>query len=389
MNTPRFLKMYENSQMKMERYYEVMATFRKGGITPQNVDEIILQLKSLPQPHLRSEKDFEIFSKFNLCEVNPEDHIAIMREVIRRGIQLSKKCWHYEAGVKSCNVDRFGRIIINGAHSVQNNRILNEIAEDGHIMEYDKLETKFVGKEIGRYKASVFYGFCNKHDSIFRPIEVEEYKASEEQNFLFAYRAFVVSSHKALEVGAWTKIDPQLKKDIQENKEYFDKALQNQDYGAIKSFVYKMPYFCPIASSSSFYLDYDFEGMPIEHSETKRMEDIFITLFPIKDCTFFILSYFRIDEKIYGMLGDQIQKRSNFESDLTMLIAAHTEDVYFKPSYFEKYISKLTKELEQLMNQTQKDNAVRLPNGKIMVTGSKTPNNYLNNTFGINFFYKD
>jgi len=98
-----------------------------------------------------------------------------------------KECFHED---ENCNE----RII--KAHSVQNNKILNVISEDGHVhmfgSELDEgyhLKAKMQNK--GRKVATTFTGFCGYHDNeIFKPIEAHHYIiGNKEQEFLFAYRA--------------------------------------------------------------------------------------------------------------------------------------------------------------------------------------------------------
>ena len=116
------------------------------------------------------------------------------------------------------------------------------------------------------------------------------------------------------------------------------------------------------------------------------MEDIFVTLLPTDNKTYFLLSYFQQDKNLYGHLGEQLTKRNNLKSDITMLIAAHTENVYFNPTYYTTFIEKYEKELEVIMFQSQMDYASIDEYSKLNVDFSFTPSNYLNNPYGINFF---
>ena len=72
------------------------------------------------------------------------------------------------------------------AHSIQNNRILNFISENGKVI---SMRDKF--SPIGRGVATTFSGFCSKHDNqLFVDIEDIPYLTGNmKQNFLFSYRA--------------------------------------------------------------------------------------------------------------------------------------------------------------------------------------------------------
>ncbi|WP_316635979.1 hypothetical protein [uncultured Flavobacterium sp.] len=381
-----FLQITEHPQINHECFFEVMRDFRKGGLTPVIYKDFIEIVKNLPSIYERKRSDYDIFNKFNLINVTEEDNSIIMKEVIKRGIERSKICWHPKASNTNCKVDKSGRIIVSAAHSLQNNGVLSKIVENGHVMSYTFDKGDFEGKELGKNHASIFWGFCNTHDAIFSPIEVTEYIKTEEQNFLYAYRGFVVSSHKKLEVSSWMNYGEQSDNDIKENKKIFDDAILANDFSVIETEIFELPLFYPIAASSSFYLDFDFEGNEIAHSE-ERMEDVFITLFPSGvNKTYFLLSYFKQDSHLYKNLGDQLRKRDNLKSDISMLIAAHVENVYFNPVYYKIFIEKHEDDLMKIMHEAQMDYASLDENDQIKAQISLTPNNYLTNPLKINFF---
>jgi hypothetical protein len=380
-----FLNQLENPQINYEMFYEVMRDFRKGGLNPTMYDEFLNTIAQLPKHHIRHASDYNIFNKFNLIDVTEEEFAVILREVMRRGVEKSKICWHHEANSSTCNVDSSGKIIVTAAHSIQNNGVLSKIVDDGHVMSYSINQGEFDGIQLRKNHASIFWGFCNTHDAIFRPIENNPYSETPEQNFLFAYRGFVVSAHKKLEVSTWIHYGEQSEKDILETKRIFDAAILGADYSVIETEVFMLPAFYPIAVSSAYYLDFDFEGNAIPHSED-RMEDIFITLLPTENKTYFLLSYFKQDKNLYGNLGAQLRKRNNLKSDITMLIAAHAENVYFNPTYYMTFIEKFEEDLKVILFESQMDHGTYDDNGNLKVDFSFTPSNYLDNPLKINFF---
>jgi hypothetical protein len=380
-----FLEKLQNPQIRHERLFEVMRDFRKGGLNPSNYDEFMSTVKSLPKLVDRTYQHYNVFNKFSLTDLTEKEFNVVMNEVKRRGKEKSKFCWHPEASTATCNVDAAGKIIISAAHSIQNNGVLSKIIEDGEVMSYNLNKSEFEGKEVHKNQASIFLGFCNKHDAIFRPIENYPYTGTDEQHFLYAYRGFVVSSHKKIEVSNWINFGPQSDNDIVENRKIFDLGIINKDFSKVETEVFVLPAFYPIAVSSSFYLDYDFEGNPIKHSDD-RMEDIHVTLFPEGNKTYFLLSYFKHDAHLYGKLGAQLQARNNLKSDITMLIAAHTENVFFNPKYYKVYIEQYEKFLDLIFFQTQMDYFNIDENDKMSFDFSFTPSNYLHNAYEINFF---
>jgi hypothetical protein len=381
-----FLQITEHPQINHECFFEVMRDFRKGGLSPIIYKDFIEMVKNLPSIYERKPADYNSFKKFSLKDVTDEDKSIITKELIRRGIEKSKICWHPKASDTNCKVDNRGKIIVSAAHSLQNNGVLSNIAENGHVMSYTFDKGDFDGKELGKNHASIFWGFCNTHDAIFRPIEVTDYIKTDEQNFLYAYRGFVVSSHKKVEVSSWMNYGEQSDNDIKENKKIFDNAILANDFSVIETEIFELPLFYPIAASSSFYLDFDFEGNEIPHSD-ERMEDIFVTLFPSGvNKTYFLLSYFKQDRHLYKNLGDQLRKRDNLKSDISMLIAAHVENVYFNPVYYKTFIEKHEDDLMKISHEAQMDYASLDENDQIKAQISLTPNNYLTNPYKINFF---
>ena len=380
-----YLGILRNPQIRYNVFLEVMRDFRKGGLNPENFEEVINILNRLSIFQDITPIHYLELSKFNLTNISDDDLQVIIQEVQKRGIQKCKKCWHPNASSTTCDLDNFGNLKVSAAHSIQNNGILNRIGENGHVMTYSFDKGEYKGKNKGKNLASVFWGFCNTHDGIFRPIEVEPYNQTIEQNFLFAYRGFVVSSHKKIEGAYLMNFGEQSDKDIEENKKIFDNAILKQQYDILETIVIELPAFYPIATSSCFYLDFDFEGNPISHSD-ERMENIFISLFPTDKKTYFLISYFKIDRPLYGNLEQQLRTRGNLKSDITMLIGAHVENVYFNPKYYSTFIHQHEKSLLQLLKETQNDFVQKdFETGEEIIT-SMTPNNYLKNIYDVNFF---
>jgi hypothetical protein len=365
--------------------YEVMRDFRMGGLTPVNYADFISEINSLPKIELREEKHLRAFDRFGFKDVTEDDFNTIMREVNKRIIQKSKKCWHPNASSSTCDLDNAGNIKITAAHSLQNNGILSRIAENSHVVTYDKDIAEFHAKKVSKNVASTFFGFCNTHDAIFRPIEVDSYNKTDEQNFLFAYRGFVVSAHAKYVASNLINYGAQADNDISENIRIFNDAIKRKDYSIIETEVFELPNHYPFAATASFYLDYDFEGNPIVHSDD-RMEYIFISFFPIEKKSYFLLSFFKKDSSLYKNLGYQIRKRNNVKSDVSVMLAGHVENIFFNPIYFSTFIEKFEHEIEALVEETQQDLAMVNDKGESKGTVSFTSSSYLENKYGINLF---
>ena len=232
-----FLNQLENPQFNHKAFFEVMRDFRKGGLNPTNFNDFMQIIDKLPPINKRTKADYAEFDKLGLIDVTQTDFPPIMREVIKRSIALSKKCWHPLASPTTCKVDASGNIIISAAHSIQNNGVLSQVAEDSHVVTYAVDVGEFTAKKLSKNVASIFWGFCNTHDAIFNPIETIPYTKTDEQNFLFAYRGFVVASHKKIEVGNFMDFGTQADNDTIETKKIFDDAIITNDYSCIETVV--------------------------------------------------------------------------------------------------------------------------------------------------------
>jgi hypothetical protein len=92
------------------------------------------------------------------------------------------------------------------AHSIQNARILEALATDGHIISLTRRMDREKGPQVdfglvGRNLSTTFTGFCAKHDrDIFYPIEKNELDIDDPFHlFLIAYRAVTRELHATME----------------------------------------------------------------------------------------------------------------------------------------------------------------------------------------------
>lgn len=380
-----FLNQLEDPQLNHEEFFEVLRDFRKGGLRPENYTQFLEIVKSLPPINQRQREDYNKFGTLGLKDVSQEEFPVILKEVFKRAINKSKKCWHPSASPTTCKVDSIGNIIVSAAHSLQNNEVLSQVAKEGIVTTYAVEAGEFKAKKIHKNAASIFWGFCNIHDAVFYPIEINPYSQTKEQNFLFAYRAFVVAAHKKIEVTHLVQFGLQSDNDIIETKKIFDDAIINCDYECIETRVIEMPTFYPMAVSGSFYLDFDFEGNSIPHSEG-RIECIYVTLFPIINKTTLLISYFESDNALYGNIGPQLVQRNNLKSDISILLAAHVENIYYNPDYYQTFIESQQDKIEKVAFEAQIDLASINDNDEHTNIISITPSNYLSNPYEINLF---
>ncbi|MGT2907915.1 YecA family protein [Streptococcus dentiloxodontae] len=237
-----------------------------------------------------------------------------------------------EAYIKQClhpNVEECDEKIIK-AHSIQNNQILKKISTNGEVyMPLSKDSLPFITIDrYGRKVASVFTGFCKKHDKIlFQPIEDREFTKTEEQIFLYTYRTFAYEYHRKLEANNFLRIiaqkttdnhDGQLGfelaiKDFLLDKKEFDKSIQNKCFDSLINRVWEFENEVKFAGSCFYSPKTDFEGKRIQNAENvnEPLSHVFLTVFPQGGKTYAIISWLKKDELLFKSYGSFLDKLNN------------------------------------------------------------------------------
>ncbi|MGB5686181.1 MAG: hypothetical protein WBM35_10225, partial [Candidatus Electrothrix sp.] len=138
-----YIKLIKHPQINHELFFEILSNFRKGGLNPDIWNDFITVVKK----NERNEGGEELFQQFNLVDISQDDFTAAYRELRKRSIEKNKKCWHPEASNTTCDIDSRGRIIVSAAHSIQNNGVLSQIAENGHVITIDFKEGLLTGSK--------------------------------------------------------------------------------------------------------------------------------------------------------------------------------------------------------------------------------------------------
>lgn len=260
--------------------FEIMKDLRIGGLNPTNYDHFIsvisallrkfeeldnqqedsLEFISSISPNYAMQKKLILIkhnlTQFNLREVSEKEKGLIFEQITKKIDSKFRFCWHPEASFNNCTLDETGNVKISSAHSIQKGKFLERLSEKNDVRQF-RFSKFGRDKSIPIKFASTFWGFCNNHDKIFNPIENKECSFTDEQNFLFAYRAFVSSSHTKLKFIDYYDFGEQSQVDIINNKKIFDKAIFEKDYSVIQTDIIVLDYEYPLAVSSASDLDYE------------------------------------------------------------------------------------------------------------------------------------
>lgn len=254
-----------------------------------------------------------------------------------------------------------GRIV--DSHSVQKERYLRNVAEDGWVMVIEPSgpgKAEFMRKGIK--KASVFSGFCQFHDAaVFSPIENKAIvKPNAKQHFWLAYRACSREFSKkiggldALEaVRASDRFGPlrstaerivmQGRRDAHNRQRLFDKAIKDRNFGLLRNFyrTVKQPF--SITASVSFCWDRALDGQLFYDTTTMRgvVPFVMLSVLPHAEEVAIAASIFREDRQVYINPLKEVFERMNDDDFLSVVsywLVDYCENWFSKPSLVSSWV---------------------------------------------------
>lgn len=311
--------------------------------------------------------------------------------------EITKKCRFSDClypDSKNCS----NKVITS--HSIQS-ALLKKISVNGRVISFDIRKTLYTNEfgEIGIKSASTFTGFCNYHDTvIFSEIENKDYEESENQNFLYAFRACIreyvkkkesvchinnllekfKSSSYSTNLEIIKKMSMIGLNDLSSYSDLFFKEIikeKSQNFNIIKTFTFELSYEALIVVNSVFTISYDFQGNLINDlTDTSKIPaPVFLNIFPQNKKTFILLSWFEYGDGIYNAIKKDIERLSDYEKEFffTNLILCHCENFFMSP---QKY-NKIGKKAKQFLVEKF-----------IKTTGSQGIPNYLTIKPSVNLF---
>ena len=265
------------------------------------------------------------------------------------------------------------------AHSVQNSRVLDLLARDGHVkalsLKASKDNIEIVMEDVGRNKATTFEGFCSEHDSeIFRPIEENPIDISDERHlFLLAYRATVRELHvlmdaaikiqatygKRIELGLDTGNEPEPAGMFAINhilrahstylyKDYLDRALQSQRYSDLLHRVITIHHKIPTIAVCSLY----------SIDNVQRDGDwvrVALNVFPISEtASAVVFSCAPNDSELVSASLDRIcNSEGHYQGYLvSRLILNNCENFVISPAYYDQWTAEKQKDVLSYFTKT-------------------------------------
>ncbi len=232
--------------------------------------------------------------KYKFCHLNRESESLLQPWEASKKFQQAfstKTCLTPDAWKNECHGQ------ISSAHTVPK-ASLKQIARNGHVYSFKPSLKKlrenqgvFLPELVGVNKASIFTGFCSRHDNdIFTPLEKKAFSGTSEQCFLLGYRSLAKEYYNKHAAGAFhnllqdadkgqtplkqleiqTSIQAQeigLGTSIQDNNHYkskYDSILESRVFNTVRGYIIEFEAPPPVMCSGGFFPEQDFDGAELQ-----------------------------------------------------------------------------------------------------------------------------
>ncbi len=258
------------------------------------------------------------------------------------------------------------------AHTVQKKGGLSAIAEAGHVLtvkpimkEMIKTEGNPQPRKIGVKKASVFPGFCSKHDSdLFKPVEGKSLTLGTQTAFLFSYRAvayepfskegqrqftlnmreadsgmpfwnqaklqsFLYDMINGLELGV---------RDVKCWKDQFDEQLLSGSHDDFHFVAVRFDSILPIVACCAFHPEFDLNGAHLQQlgQDMFELDHVTLTVTAFEGNTVVVFGWIGPQNGPARTLADSFLAidDSRKADALVRLLFIHTDNVFLRPSWW-------------------------------------------------------
>lgn len=290
----------------------------------------------------------------------------------------TKQCCARDVGLGSCD----GSVI--KAHTVSRGPNLAKIAVDGHVLHYaaiiadmNKNGGKLSVKKIGIRDASVFYGFCSKHDrELFSCIENEVFTGRPDQCLAVAYRTMSrelygkdAGAHlretlreadkgfKPLEQLMLQKMLDEIntaneaaRREIRATHNSLTTALVDNRPDTISSVVFEFVGHLPFMFAGAWSPFNDLHGRELQKGYVDELlEQIFVSSFAGSPGSAICVSWRNIEGAPGHVIAEQLLALPDDQlaSALLQFVMKHVENVFFSPDWFKALSDEQRERLHQ------------------------------------------
>lgn len=298
---------------------------------------------------------------FKDCHMNREQQRKLTDSEIRSNISRIMDAMEYCcATFDSSNCNGF----IKGAHTIQRGRVLASMAEKGKVGTFYRNTHGFndirsIQNGI-KGQASIFYGYCDYHDSeLFKKIEVEEFTVSPENCWASSYRAICHEYYQkksAKNAVNWQKENcdkgylPYEQLILQESLVYLERdinkgfddisrikyefeQLKNNQLNNFTSYIVQLDSPLDIAVCGTISPYYDINGKKIQNlgGQNRPFEHFYVSTVTLQGKAAYVIAHLNNDIIIGNYLKEVFSKGHQFILDwLSKSIFAYSENTFFR-----------------------------------------------------------
>ncbi|WP_242500569.1 hypothetical protein [Tropicimonas sp. IMCC6043] len=263
---------------------------------------------------------------------------------------------------------------ITKAHTIQKRGGLDTIAESNHVLTVKPLMKDLIQssgnpkpRKIGLNNASVFPGFCSKHDSeTFKPIEGKSLNLDTQSAFLFSYRAvayerfskeaegrFIAIMKEVADRGQpfWKQAAMQSllydvsfgvdlgKREINRVKESFDRLLLDDSYEGFHYFAIRFDQVLPVVACCAFQPEFDLTGVRLQQlgQDKVELDNITITVTPFEGNTIAVLGWIGPENGPARSLSNSFLsiEKARIADALIRLLFIHSDNIFLNPTWWD------------------------------------------------------
>lgn len=255
------------------------------------------------------------------------------------------------------------------AHTISKSKGLTQIASNGHVLSSLIGIDKLIKNDYIRYfiplgikQASVFNGFCRKHDrELFSCFENKKFTGNKEQCTALVYRSisreiyllekniqksyseipdnqYINMRYKTIILDAMLESHKKSLKIIEKIKGTIEKGILTKKYNDLEHIVIETDIASKIALSSCILVDHDFNGESIERDSISYKSSNFLAVNTISEGSdnFIILSYLKKSKLIKKFMSSfNNQKANNKTTFLINLFFSYSENIYLSPDWWD------------------------------------------------------
>ncbi len=265
---------------------------------------------------------------------------------------------------------------IKEAHALQNNKIISQLAEEGHVyilntkkspivipIENEEPEIIIPMDRVGIKHATTATCFCDIHDDeAFALIEkgAPDFDPNNKgHKFIYAYKSFIFEYYKKLveqkvfidnvkqypsllKIKEFVRYYRAISMTLQEMdniKDFFDKRILNKDYTGLETCILEIPESINFANYACLALDFDINGNKIKYTHKGFISRLFVTVFPEKTKSYVIMSCLKEDYSVYKKLFYQLQNinLNKIKYYLDLVLPLYSENIVISPRLWEKW----------------------------------------------------